>query len=77
MSKLNSTETSGFCDCNHALPPFFAQVVLPVPFLPAFADYHVEIPQQTGSAEFVQYEPPECFELMLRKCGLADQQHAV
>jgi hypothetical protein len=52
-------------------------VVLPVPFLPAFADYHVEIPQQTGSAEFVQYEPPECFELMLRKCGLADQQHAV
>ena len=31
MSKLNSTETSGFCDCNHALPPLFAQVVLPGP----------------------------------------------
>ena len=49
----------------------------PVPFLPGLAEDRVQIPDEPGSAEFVQDEPPECLELVFRECCLGDQQHAV
>jgi hypothetical protein len=48
-----------------------------IPFLPGLAKDCVQIPDEPGSAEFVQDEPPERLELVFRECGLCDQQHAV
>ena len=48
-----------------------------VPFLPRRITERVQIPDESGSTEFVQDEPPECIELVFRQSGLRDQQHAV
>src|SRR3972149_48222 len=48
-----------------------------IPFLPVFSKNCVQIPDEPGSAKFVQNEPPERLELVFRQCGLCDQQHAV
>ena len=48
-----------------------------MPFLPKHIIDCVQIPDEPGSTEFVQDEPPERLELVFRQCGLCDQQYAV
>ena len=48
-----------------------------VPFLTAFIQDRVQIPDEPGSAKFVQDEPPKRFKLMFGERGLGDQQHPV
>jgi hypothetical protein len=47
------------------------------PFLPVLPKDRVQIPDESGSAEFVQDEPAERLKLVFRERGLRDQQHAV
>lgn len=48
-----------------------------VPFRPGRISDRVQIPDEPGSAEFVQDEPAKRLELVFRERGLRDQQHAV
>lgn len=48
-----------------------------VPFRPGRLSDRVQIPDEPGSAEFVQDEPAKRLELVFRERGLRDQQHAV
>ena len=48
-----------------------------VPFLPGRISDRVQIPDEPGSAKFVQDEPPERLKLVFRERCLGDQQHAV